>query len=620
MKLHRVRSFVLLIAFIGVSIGTFSQQVNTLYFLENAPMRHTINPAFQPVSNFYFTLPVIGYTSVWLGGNSLTMSDIIFTNESGQTITALHPSVKGDLWKKLPKMLTIDADIHTNILSFGWRVHDKGYAHFNISERIAFGAGIPKTIFGNTEKIDLANINLTLSNASASVYTDISFGYSHNINDQWTVGAKLKLLLGQTYARGIFDQLSLTSSPEIASLIGEGRLQMAGIVEDIVIGGINDSNSKKNILSYIKPAGYGGAVDLGVTYKPITNLQITAAVSDLGIIHWNNSSAASLRIDTTFTGFGDFVYEDYVHNGSFQTNSFVNDIKDNLSQYRNILHITDITAQSFNQVLNAHLNVGIDANFWKNRIGVGIYSHTRFHNKSVSEELTLGAAFRPFNWFHLATSYSFMNGKWSNIGAAISIATYDIFMLTIAADYVPLSYAYLPSVDKYILPYKTSGFNIAFGIAIVTGTNGKRKKATKDMDQEIVREQNLLEQPIITSDTSLYTLTDTITLPIDSTTLPLDTITLPLDTTTLPLDTITLPLDTTTLSLDTIILPLDTTTLSLDTITLPIDSTTLPLDTITLPLDTTTLSLDTIVDTLSITTIDLAPEHIQSLEEATEIE
>ena len=36
-----------------VSVGASAQQVTTLYFLENAPMRHIVNPAFQPVSNGY---------------------------------------------------------------------------------------------------------------------------------------------------------------------------------------------------------------------------------------------------------------------------------------------------------------------------------------------------------------------------------------------------------------------------------------------------------------------------------------------------------------------------------------------------------------------------------------
>ena len=105
-----------------------AQQVNTLYFLENAPMRHIINPAFQPVSNFYMTFPAIGYTSLWVGNNSLNMKDLVF-NHNGKTITALHPDVEGQLWNKLPKMITVDADLHINLFSFGWRIRKNGYAH-----------------------------------------------------------------------------------------------------------------------------------------------------------------------------------------------------------------------------------------------------------------------------------------------------------------------------------------------------------------------------------------------------------------------------------------------------------------------------------------------------------
>ena len=39
-----------------ITLGTNAQQVTTLYFLENSPMRHSINPAFQPVSSGYISL------------------------------------------------------------------------------------------------------------------------------------------------------------------------------------------------------------------------------------------------------------------------------------------------------------------------------------------------------------------------------------------------------------------------------------------------------------------------------------------------------------------------------------------------------------------------------------
>ena len=133
-------------------------------------------------------------------------------------------------------------------------------------------------------------------------------------------------------------------------------------------------------------------------------------------------------------------------------------------------------------MITANLNVGVDANFWENRVGVGVYSRTRFYNSRITEEVTFGAAFRPFNWLNLAASYSFINGNWSNIGAALSIAPYDGIMLTLATDYIPLTYAKAATEGgkTMSLPYKTPGVNVSFGLAIVAGTNPKKKDKDKD--------------------------------------------------------------------------------------------------------------------------------------------
>ena len=39
-----------------------AQQVNTLYFMENVPVRNSLNPAFQPLSNFYLGFPAVGFS------------------------------------------------------------------------------------------------------------------------------------------------------------------------------------------------------------------------------------------------------------------------------------------------------------------------------------------------------------------------------------------------------------------------------------------------------------------------------------------------------------------------------------------------------------------------------
>jgi hypothetical protein len=64
---------------------TNAQQVNTLYFMENSPLRSNFNPSFQPTSNFYIGFPVLGLTYFGLGNNYLTLKDVVY-NKNGETI------------------------------------------------------------------------------------------------------------------------------------------------------------------------------------------------------------------------------------------------------------------------------------------------------------------------------------------------------------------------------------------------------------------------------------------------------------------------------------------------------------------------------------------------------
>ena len=229
-----------ILAFIAIiSMQVQAQEVNTLYFLHNAPMRHTINPAFQPHSKVYVLLPALGYTTLGVGNNALTMKDLIFQDPTtGKTITALHPNAEGQLWNKLPDILNINANMQLNLLSFGARVaKEKGYFHLNISERIGMGIGLPKNTFGPLLGQSLNNINLNALNISASMYTEVALGYSHAINDKWTVGGKLKLVLGHAYMRGYFNELGMNSSQESTVLRGDGNIQLAGLINTKMLEG-----------------------------------------------------------------------------------------------------------------------------------------------------------------------------------------------------------------------------------------------------------------------------------------------------------------------------------------------------------------------------------------------
>ena len=188
----------LLIVLLSVAALGSAQEVNTLFFLENAPMRHIVNPAFQPVSNGYVNFTPLGYMSLWAGNNSLTMRDLIY-NYNGKTITALHPQ-GGDreaLYNAFRKATLINTDMTLNILGFGFRYKENGYININITERIDAGTTLPRDLFrfglrGGMRDLDGVNtFDLSQLGLHVTAYTEIAGGYSHKINEHWTGKARI---------------------------------------------------------------------------------------------------------------------------------------------------------------------------------------------------------------------------------------------------------------------------------------------------------------------------------------------------------------------------------------------------------------------------------------------
>ena len=450
-----------------------------------------------------------------LGNNSLTMSDVLFVDPlTGKTITPLHPNAdKQKFLKQFRSMTYTNGNITTGLINMGFRIKENGYLMIGINERIEIGETTPKSIFDFTlggGMKDLTGTNvLALSGLGigANAYTEISGGYSHKLNDQWTIGGKLKVLLGQAYVGLNSKQLNMYANTEVWKFGGTMRLDVAGPVDTEYLSQYVDGKTgreiyealageggkekidfnklvdTKNIGKLLTPSGYGAALDFGFTWKPIEQLQVSAALTDLGFIYWSKSSRFECDVDSAvaqFRGAGEIEYSHYQdENGNFSTQMLMDTVVDNLKNMLNGMTMSKRGNAGFARMTSARLNVGLDANFWDNRVGVGIVSATRLYNSRLYEEITFGVAFRPVNWFNIAASYSLMNnGKYSNIGAGIGFMPYDGINLTLAMDYIPTSYAGMPREGQsplYVLPYKAKTVNLALGFSICWGSNRRDK-------------------------------------------------------------------------------------------------------------------------------------------------
>lgn len=482
----RTRKFCILTVAIAAALSLSAQQVNTLYFLESAPMRHMINPAFQPVSRVYVGISPLSYTGFNLT-NNLAMSDLIYKKD-GKTITGLYPGESEALRKKMGNAINSKIDMQVDLLNVGVRIKDNGYLYISLNERFnALGAMssdiVDMLTAGGSKEGQTLDLNYT--QMQTTVYTELMGGYSHRINDQWTVGGKLHFLYANAYAGLKTDQFTINTTMQQMEANVKGNLYLAGgfipevtggqSVKDIV-NAISDNVKNGNWQAFVKAAGYGGAIDLGATYKPIKNLQISLAVTDLGFICWNGSkhgiSGNKKYQGTTYTF--DQIKQFDAQQVVDTITSFFTDL------YESVIRTDGDSEKGFTTMTNVKLNAGVDANFWDNRVGVGVFSRTSFYGGRVYEEVTLGAAFRPVNWFNLAASYSFVNGNWNSVGVGLNLMPYDGLSLTLTTDYIPFTYAHTADMGikgtDIPAPYKVKSVNFAFGLNIVVGSNNNKKK------------------------------------------------------------------------------------------------------------------------------------------------
>lgn len=492
-RLQKISLSILLSIFSVMPI--LAQEVNSTILLEMAPYRHIYNPAFEPITDGYFYFPALSHINLYGGNNSLVMKDVLI-NKDGRTMWTLNPNSGVNMLDAFRKNTLIRATTNMAILGFGTRIKEDGYLHINIDANIDAGFSTPKGLFqfllggGMTDRTGVNTFNLNGLGLNAQMYVSLGVGYSKRQNDQWTWGLKVKLLDGIAYAGMRQKYLDLNASPEEWAIQGRGHMNLAGpftsLPHNINYDEINRWFQNGDIIStdiptLLKPSGLGAAFDLGFTYQPHRMVKISASLTDIGAIYWYKGRRYDYGVNGIYNGIGQLNMDQFYdkENNEFRTNDLTDTIVNRLEEIYKTALTPLGSKEKFFAPLTMKLNVGVDAYFCNDILGLSLYNRAMLYNAKVYDELTLGAAVRPCTWFNFGVSYSFLNGKWDNLGAAIGLRG-GPFALTLAADYVPLTWARGASNDKeYAVPYKSKGFNVEMGLNIVWGW-----KKNKDKDKD----------------------------------------------------------------------------------------------------------------------------------------
>lgn len=446
-----------------------AQQVNTLYFMDNVPVRNSLNPAFQPYSNFYFGLPVLGYTRYNLWNNSVSIKDIIYKVNGKSVYFVNEYGDKDKLYNTLKKNILVSGELNLSLLDFGFR-KGNGYWTFGLNQRVEFYSTIPKDavklMLYRTPFVDGNDFNMTSLQVDMKSYTEFALGYSCVLNDKITVGGKVKVLLGNACYTSSNSSLKLNAGIDQWSFTGQNQMNYAG---PMTLSGEKFEDFRfsepSSTSDYFKPTGFGTGIDLGITYKPVPELTLSAALLDFGFITWiNNVSNSQSKINYLYKGLG---------NLNLNSTLSPTAILDSISHAIKTATDTKVTNNEFTTYTSPKLNIGAEYGFYENRLSLGLLSKTTLYGSRLAQEVTTSVNGRPVEWFNMSLSYSFLSGRANNIGVGVGVRTGFLHWFA-AADYVPFSYATLPlqaGSAKINLPvsYNSKGMNLAFGVNIVFG-------------------------------------------------------------------------------------------------------------------------------------------------------
>lgn len=447
-----------ILAFGAVSVA----EVSTLHFMNYLPYKIYMNPAFQSNCDTYVELPGISTISMETNAGALSINDII-KNNNGQMVTFLHPDFgnteRDALFKKLKKNNIVKEEASVSIFGFGFKLRKRGYLSINMSLRADATAYLPKDLFslalyGTPDSLNVNSYNITNTRVSANVYLDLNGGYSYRINDKWSVGGRLHLLLGLANIRATFKELNVNAEASQWRLSGNGVMNASvpgmqlKVDEKGKIQGFSFPSQFNEYVKSYKPC-MGAAIDLGGVYRPIKDLSISLSLKDVGFMVWQNSTTVNGNIDYVFKGIEYSPSDKNVNYGDSLLNvlqqSYTYDAANATKPY--------VTA------MNAKMYAAVEYSFLKDMMSVGLLSRTELNAGRLSEEITLAYNLRPCYWFSMSASYSFISGGFSTLGLGLNLRL-PPFNFYIVSDYMPLYY----SADG--IPYRSQRLNLQTGILL----------------------------------------------------------------------------------------------------------------------------------------------------------
>jgi len=429
-----------------MSFPVFSQQSAVMYNMKNNPVRNTLNPAYFPMQKAYIGMPLFSGISVSFTNSGFTYSDLIKKDSDDSLYIDVANAINSMKGENL-----INVNTQIDLFNAGIVIGKKYFVGISAAERVHMNLLYNKDLFGfayygNEAYLgEEANIEIKLD---ATHFREYAISFATELTDKFSVGTRLKYLYGMENVSTKKTSIHLYTDPTTFAITASGNI---GINTSGLSNFSDTENFNMNQYLFGK-SNSGFAFDFGVQAKPVKNLILSAAVTDLGSIKWKddaiNYNAAHVNNEFTFSG--------------IDINELLgaDDIEQALTDYADSLasqFFLDTTYYSYTSTLPFSFSSGIQYNLTK-KISTGLLYQGYSFRDYLSSTLSANLAITLGKKFNSNVVYSMGNNGRSALGLGIGLTFLQMHWYLVS-----------DNVMAFVKPQEAKSTSIRTGILMTFG-------------------------------------------------------------------------------------------------------------------------------------------------------
>lgn len=476
MKTKLKISFILIGLLFGLQ-KLYSQD-NTLYLLHQLPHANILNPAVDHPCNFYLEVPLLSSLKFAYNNSTFTYKDFIRPGTGDQQDSLIMDL--DNIYSKAKRKNYIHAELENVIIGAGFHRGDYLFS-FRVSHTFHGIFKYTKDLIGlkdgNWDPTTDTPVNFYLNGNETNEisYWKFSVAASRDFGSSLRLGARLSYLKGSSNYSTQQSNLDIvtTEQPVSVNVSTDYSINASFPMEfeRNAEGRITDVQPVfNNILGdFLFNSNRGVSADFGAIYQYNDKIELSASVTDIGIIRWS-SNAVNLHATGNIFYIGENL-DQYTQNN--QNTDIVRLLQDTIvssfqyvdtpKKYWALLPITAMAGASYQITVKAQL---------------GLTGKLFHYSGATIPSLTGSVSLKANEFISLSASLSYANRSIRNVGFATILGkpSFNFYFVT---DMLPINYV-SETTSGALFPYNSRSFNFRFGfnLSFGCGCNSKSGRSS----------------------------------------------------------------------------------------------------------------------------------------------